>query len=103
MNEIKSSDLIDDIYAGKLDEHLVSLRTVIGERLNALAQRLRFKLNIGQSVWFNHTCRPAYMRGAEAKVVKINRERVVVNLVKPAGRFHHNVTCPLSILTLEKM
>lgn len=102
MNEIKSNDLIDDLYAGKLDPYLVSLRTIIGERLDTLAQRLKFKLTLGQSVWFNNTCRPAYMRGAEAKVRKINRERIVVDLVAPAGRFHKGITCPLSIITTEK-
>jgi len=99
---ITDTDVINAILGGSFDSTLDKIREAITERKDQKASNLRFELSIGDSVYFTSTCSPAYMRGKSAKVVKINRERVIVDLDSPAGRFHKNVTCPLSIITTKK-
>ena len=88
------------IITGELDADLDNIKTAIATRRDMLALAFKGGLNIGDKVTFANNCRPVYMRGLKATIIKINRERVVVDLDRPAGRFHRNVTCPVSILAV---
>jgi hypothetical protein len=102
MDNIQSVDLITDIYSGKLDAFLVSLSTVIKERKDLLAKSVRFKLRVGQEAWLTATIRPTYLVGAKIIIRKLNRERAIVDLAKPAGRFSKNINCSYGLITLDK-
>lgn len=81
------------------DEQVAKIRAAFEGRKEVTKATMRASLNVGDAVWFNEKTRPAYMAGHKAIVRKINRERVVVDLDKPAGRFHIGVTVPLTLLT----
>ena len=81
------------------DDQIVKIRAAFEGRKEVTKATMRASLNVGDAVWFNEKTRPAYMAGHKAIVRKINRERVVVDLDKPAGRFHRGVTVPLTLLT----
>lgn len=90
---ILTSDLTDADFA-RISEAMKQARKIAG-------QKLKFSLQVGDIVFLKDTAKPTYIAGAKAIVTKINREKVVIDLDKPAGRFHRNINCPLSLLTTE--
>lgn len=89
--------ILNDATASDID----SIRRTLVARKDQDAVALRCELQVGQTVWLK-AGKPAYLNGAEAVVVKINRERVVIDLVKPAGKFFKGVTTPVSLLSTVK-
>lgn len=81
------------------DEQLDQIRRAIEGRKEVIAAKMRVSLVVGQTVWFNDKVRPTYMQGKPAVVRKINRERIVVDLNQPCGRFHKGVTVPLTLVS----
>ena len=90
------------IITGELDNELDGLTQAISFRRSQQVNQTRINLSVGQHVWFNQSVRPTYMVGAEAIVKKINRKRIEVDLLEPAGRFHKGVRATLSIITTTK-
>ena len=86
------------IIAGDLDESLDLIKQAVKIREEMLQVQLKRSLAIGDKVKFNDQTKPVYMRGMVATIIKINRERVVVNMDNPTGRFRNNVVVPLSLL-----
>jgi hypothetical protein len=97
LGEVKTA-----IIVGDLDANLDALKQAIKTREGMKAIQLKSELSIGDTVYFTNKVRPAYMAGAAATVKEINRVRIVVDLVKPAGRFNKNVTVPVELVTTVK-
>lgn len=57
-----------------------------------------FTFNVGDSVRFNQNTHPTYLRGAEAKIVKMARTRVVVELKNPVGRFSGRIRTSVDLI-----
>ena len=64
------------IHSGDLDADLSDLMTVIGDRKNAIGQKLKNTLRVGQ-VCRMVNCGKA--SGEECTVVKVNRTRAVID------------------------
>lgn len=97
LGEVKTA-----IILGELDNDLESIKVAIQTREGMKAGELKRSLNIGDTVYFKANIRPHYMAGAPAIVKAIRRTRVLVDLVKPAGRFNKNVTVPVDLVTTSK-
>lgn len=99
---MKLIDVMDAIDAGTFDSHLDRLMRVAVERKREIARLELGSIRIGDSVRFTAKCNPAYMRGLQAQVKKVNGASVVVDIANdPAyGRFagKKNVRCPASIV-----
>lgn len=85
------------LLSGSLDAHLDEMSRIIQIRRDVTAPQV-WDFIEGQTVRFNNRVNPKYLRGAEAVVKKINRTRIVVDLVKPQGRFNKNITVPLTLI-----
>lgn len=81
------------------DEHIASIQRAFTARKEVAKAKMRVDLVVGQTVWFNEKVRPTYLKGAAATIKKINRERVIVDLVKPTDRFHKGVNVPLTLIS----
>jgi len=55
------------------------------------------KFKVGDIVTFNSQINPKYMVGEKARIVKMNRARAKVQMLKPVGRFQGIVNCPYSL------
>lgn len=97
VNDIKTA-----IINGQLDAALDLLKQTIKTREGMKALQLKNELSIGDTVYFTSKVRPTYLVGAPATVKDINRVRIVVDLVKPAGLFNKNVTVPVELVTNVK-
>jgi hypothetical protein len=86
------------IITGEFDNELDLIAQSIKTRRDMLSAKLKSSLSIGDKVKFNDQTNPAYMRGMVATVVNIKRERVVVRMDKPTGRFTGSITTPVSLL-----
>ena len=86
------------VHGDITEEDLAKISDALRARREINATALRFSLKVGQSVWFK-AGRPAYLNGVKATVSKINRERVVVDLEKPVGRFFKGIVSPVSLLS----
>jgi hypothetical protein len=84
------------LFAGDLDLHLDALEQAVRQRRAAvkIAQAAAYgahatpgRLCLGATVRFNDRTRPAYLRGVEARVVKVNPKAVKVVLDRDQGRF----------------
>jgi hypothetical protein len=100
MTNITFAQIKTAILTGELDADLDNIKTAMATRREMLQVAFKGGLSVGDKVTFAENCRPVYMRGLKATIIKINRERVVVDLDRPAGRFHKNITCPVSILAV---
>jgi hypothetical protein len=85
------------LLSGSLDAHLDEMSRIIKVRQEINAPQV-WDFIEGQTIQFNNRVNPKYLRGAEAVVKKINRTRVVVDLVEPRGRFSKNITVPLTLI-----
>jgi len=77
---------------------VAAIKNALDIRKQITALQLKASLVIGQTVYLT-SGKPAYLNGAKAFVRKINRERIVIDLEKPMGKFHKNITCPISLLS----
>ncbi len=86
------------IILGELDADLENIKTAIATRKGMLEGELRRSLNTGDKVKFTDAVKPTYLRGMVATVVKLNRERIVIDLGKGVGRFSGRITTPVSLV-----
>jgi hypothetical protein len=100
--------LLDAIASGALDHHLVAVADAIDARrellltvrsANAIAQ-----FCVGETVMFNASIRPRYLRHETAVIIDLDDHWVTVRLWRPVGRFRaREVRCPpLALQTLDR-
>jgi hypothetical protein len=101
--KITYGDLIGSIFDGSLDADLSNIVDAIRSRQSDIKDKaasvLRFSLKIGDTVILNDTCNPAYIRGEKAIVRKFRTKKIVIDLLRPCGKFHKGIGCPLSIVS----
>jgi hypothetical protein len=86
------------LIRGDWDDRLDYIISAAKERKDRLAPKV-WDFEIGEKVRLNETVRPKYLAGSEAVIQKINRTKVVIDLVKPQGRFYTGISAPTSMLT----
>jgi hypothetical protein len=86
------------IICGELDNELDLIARGIQTRREMLNAQLKNSLNVGDKVRFKDNTKPTYMRGMVATIISIKRERVVVKMEKPVGRFSGSLTTPVSLI-----
>ena len=100
---ITNRDIIESIISGDQDDDLSKLIEVIRTRQSDIkdkeARMLRFTLKVGDTVIFNDTCKPTYLRGEKAIVKKFRTKKIEVDLLRPRGRFYKGIGCPLSLVS----
>lgn len=97
---ISITELLEDIINGKLDPFKVQImdafkiRSKNKDMLNLMSLKpgMRVRLINCQKV----------LQGALGTITAINKSRVVVDLDKPAGRWHRGIQCPPGLLELVK-
>lgn len=95
-------DIIKFVLSTEADSDIAAIKRALEARKERDAVALRCELTVGQTVWLK-AGKPRYLNGAEAKIVKINRERVVINLSKPHGRFCFGVIVPVGLISTTKV
>jgi hypothetical protein len=91
------TDITKAILDGTFDAELNTLLQTINLRKDRKSMSTLFSIRIGDTIMFNHTCRPKYLRGVKATVRDIGRTCIRVDLDRRIGRFYTNVTVPLGI------
>lgn len=90
------------IQAGDVDSSLEKLANIIRDRRamqrEATALRKFAQFQVGDTVRFNGTCSPQYLRGAEGKIVAKRQKKVVVDLFERRRKFHRGIITPTTIL-----
>jgi hypothetical protein len=91
--------LLEQIAAGELDQHLVAIADAIHARrellhtvhsANAIAE-----LRVGDTVMFTAKVRPRYLEHELAVIEAIDDRSVTVRLCRPVGRFRDGtLRCP---------
>lgn len=91
--------MINDIKTGKYDDQLDMIVQAVKARKDALLPQI-WEFSIGDAVRFNNSTRPKYLQGKTAKVVKVNRSKIVVKIddMEPFAKYAGNVTVPLSLV-----
>lgn len=99
-------ELVSAIIKGNFDSDFDAIQYAIQERKSVLkvvkASELRATLSPGDTVYFNDKVRPAYLKGAKATVIRMARTKVVVDLDRMIGRFHRNISVPVSLIAESK-
>jgi hypothetical protein len=98
MTNYDTAQIRSAILEGRLDSYLDTLTSLIRTRKEMQTLARKSCLSVGDTIKISETASPKYIRGQKATIVKINRERVVINFDQKHGRFHRNVTCPVSII-----
>ena len=98
--------LLDAIASGALDQHLVAIAAAIDARRELLhtvrAATTIAQFCVGDTVMFNASIRPQYLRHEAAVITELDDHWVTVRLWRPVGRFRDGeVRCPL--LALRKL
>ena len=91
--------MINDIKQGKYDEQLDMIVQAVKARKEALQPQI-WEFEVGDLVVLNENTRPKYLQGKTAKVVKINRSKIVVNIdgMEYPDKYSGNVTVPLALV-----
>ena len=84
------------LMAGEFDADLDKMIDRVNDRRKMIAPNI-YHFRVGDRVQIKNS-NPKYLNGAEGRVVKINRTKVVVDLHKRHGRFYTNITTPTSML-----
>jgi uncharacterized protein YkvS len=84
------------LMAGEFDADLDRMIDCVKDRRKMIAPNI-YHFKVGDRVIMKNA-NPKYLNGAEGRVVKINRTKVVVDLHKRHGRFYTNITTPTSML-----
>lgn len=87
--------VIDAIFQME-DTDLQVVSQAVKLRKEQLAYRIGFSLNPGDQIRTTSGLSPKYMCGVTGVVRKVNTKRVVIDFDEPVGRFHRNVTVPLT-------
>jgi hypothetical protein len=101
----KRTEFFAALMTGQYDDILDALIFDIDYRKQQLAPGTS-DFTVGDTIVLNDTANPQYLRGREAIIRKINRTKVVIDLVQPAqgpggGFFHKNITAPPSMLSKQ--
>ena len=92
-------DIIQALEDGIADGEEKRVYAAMKYRREQLDFDLFHLLQVGDRVRFTQTCRPQYLRGVEATVVKIRQKKVEVKLDRPVGKFGLNpIITPVGIL-----
>jgi uncharacterized protein YkvS len=89
-------NFIIPLMMGEFDNHLDRMANAVKNRQQMNAPTV-YDFKVGDRVKMKNA-NPKYLNGAEGRVVKINRTKVVVDLHKRHGRFYTNITTPTSML-----
>lgn len=87
------------LYRGEFDEFLDGMIYTIQEYKKSKAPKI-WEFGIGDIVRLNNQTRPKYLQGKTAKVVKVNRSKIVIKIddMEPYAKYAGNVTVPLSLV-----
>lgn len=91
--------MIDDIKQGKYDNDLDMIAKAVQARKQALLPQI-WEFSVGDLVRLNGNTRPKYLQGKQAKVVKVNRTKIVVDIdgMEYPSKYSGNVTVPLELV-----
>jgi hypothetical protein len=99
--QLKAADrqLLEQIAAGELDEHLVAIGDAVNARRELLhtvrSANAMAELCVGDSVMFTSRIRPRYLEHEMAVVEALEDRSVIVRLCRPVGRFRGGtLQCP---------
>lgn len=90
------NDFVVPVLTGQMDEYLDGMLNTIQLRKKDMAPKI-WEFQIGDRIKMVNT-NPKYLNGAMGTVKKINRTKVVIDLDERQGRFHYNITTPLSMV-----
>lgn len=87
------------LYRGEYDEYLDNIIAAVHNRKKDMAPKI-WEFGIGDIVRLNNQTRPKYLQGKTAKVVKVNRSKIVIKIddMEPFAKYAGNVTVPLSLV-----
>ncbi|MGV0985026.1 MAG: hypothetical protein ACOYB2_10755 [Limnohabitans sp.] len=93
------ADLIRDIVEGRLDDELDAISTAIKTRRELRRTMEAATLRVGTRVVINDRCRPAYLQGRTAVVVKVAGKSATLKFDEtPGGRFRSSeIRCPIGL------
>lgn len=93
------NDFVVPVLTGQMDEYLDGMLNTIQLRKKDMAPKI-WEFSIGDTVKMNEHTRPKYLQGKTAKVVKVNRSKIVVKIddMEPFSKYSGNVTVPLSLV-----
>ena len=98
-NMNKLTDILNSISSGEFDKDITLLSNAIINRRDRLNYQMLNTIRPGDTIMFNGKCNPKYLRGVKATVKGFGRNRIIVDLAQPIGRFSRNVRVPLGIYT----
>jgi len=90
------NDFVVPCLTGQMDEYLDGMIQTIQMRKKDMAPKV-WEFQVGDRIKMKNT-NPKYLNGATATVRKINRTKIVIDLDEAHGRFHRNITTPLSMV-----
>lgn len=91
------NNVILPIMQGHYDDYLDNIIQACQTRKKDMAPKI-WEFQVGDVVRFTNNTNPKYLRGAQGKIRKVNRSKVVVDLDERTGRFHFGITTPLSMI-----
>jgi hypothetical protein len=108
--QLKASErqLLDAIASGALDQHLVAIADAIDARRELLhtvrSATAIAQFCVGDTVMFNGSIRPRYLRHEAAVITELDDHWVTVRLWRPVGRFRDGEVCcpPLALQRLDR-
>jgi hypothetical protein len=91
--------MIDDIKQGKYDNDLDTIAKAVQARKQALLPQI-WEFSVGDLVRLNEQTRPKYLQGKTAKVVKVNRSKIVIDIdgQEFPDKYSGHVTVPLALV-----
>lgn len=91
--------MIDDIKQGKYDNDLDTIAKAVQARKQALLPQI-WEFSVGDLVRLNEQTRPKYLQGKTAKVVKVNRSKIVIDIdgQEFPDKYSGHVTVPLELV-----
>lgn len=90
------NDFAVPCLSGEFDQFLDGMIQTIQLRKKEMRPKI-WEFQVGDRIKMVNT-NPKYLNGAEGRVVKINRTKVVIDLFQRHGRFYTNITTPLSMV-----
>ena len=91
------NNFIIPLFHGEYDEYLDGMIDTIQRYKREKAPKI-WEFKVGEAIKFNMATNPKYLRGAQGTIRKINRTKVVIDLDHPHGRFHKNISTPLTMI-----
>jgi|688.fasta_scaffold359841_3 hypothetical protein len=98
-----AEEIIRAIQYGEVDPNLRAIQKVVQERIKINAMVEMMTLCKDDVVKFNQQIRPAYLRGMMAKVVKVNKTTVTVEMMDDHGKFPQGSKARVPATLLEKV